>query len=199
MNVTFHALAAAGIAHVAATRLETSRDGWFCRSDAWVLGSAICLGVLSHGVLDGVKHGYPLRTALDVLLAGLLATGWCLCVRRRFFLLFAAVFLASFAPDIVDLGPRLLRSVAEISTPMADGVHLFPWHWPDGSGSMYPALSRAPERTRILDTGRNTIVSWTNHLIVVAFAAAGILMNPPVFRFTLPAERRCCEKSHTPL
>ena len=186
MNVIFHVLAAAGIAHIAATRLEPSQDGWFGRPDAWVIGPAACLGVLSHGLLDGLKHGYPLHAAPDILLAGLLAVGWSLCVRGRFFLLFAAVMLASLAPDIVDLGPGILRSVAGISTPMSDVGALFPWHWPDGSGSMYPVLSRAPDRTRILDVGWNGIVSWVNHLIVVAFAAAGIFSNPRVFRF-LPA------------
>lgn len=50
---------------------------------------------------------------------------------------------------------------------------------------MYPILSKAPDRTRILDTGDNTIVSWVNHLIVIAFVAAGISMNPRVFRFPL--------------
>jgi hypothetical protein len=69
-------------------------------------------------VLDGLKHGYPLHAAPDILLAGLLAVGWNLCVRGRFFLLFAAVMLASLASDIVDLGPGILRSVAGISTPM---------------------------------------------------------------------------------
>jgi hypothetical protein len=190
MNVTFHALAAAGIAHIAATRLEASRDGWFCRSDGWVLGSAFCLGVLSHGVLDGLKHGYPLRAAPDVLLAGLLAIGWCLCVRRRFFLLFACTFLASFAPDIVDLGPKILRSAAGISTPMAGADAVFPWHWPDGSGSMYLTSSKAPDRTRILDTGQNSVISWTNHLIIVVFAVAGIVTNPRVFRFSWRRDRR---------
>src|SRR5215470_5315523 len=132
MNVTFHALAAAGIAHAAASRLEATRDGWFCRSDGWVLASAVCLGVLSHGILDGLKHGYPLRVAPDVLLAGLLAIGWCLCVRRRFGLLFAGVMLASFAPDMMDLGPKMLRAATGLSTPMAGAAPLFPWHWPDG-------------------------------------------------------------------
>src|SRR5215510_11324377 len=144
MNVTFHALTAVGIAHIAAIRLDSSRDGWFYRSDVWVLGSAMCLGVLSHGVLDGLKHAYPIRAVTDVLCAGLLAICWCLCVRRRFVLLFASVILASFVPDIVDLGPRMLRSATGIWTPMVDGTPLFPWHWPDGSGSMYPTLSKAP-------------------------------------------------------
>jgi hypothetical protein len=70
----------------------------------------------------------------------------------------------------------------------ATGIAHFPWHWPDGSGSMYPILSKAPDRTRILDTGQNTIVSWTNHLIVAAFAVAGIFMNPRVFRFFSPTD-----------
>ena len=48
---------------------------------------------------------------------------------------------------------------------------------------MYPLLSKAPEPTRILDIGQNRIVSWTNHIIVVAFAASGIFANLRVFRF----------------
>ena len=182
MNVTFHALTAVGIAHIAAIRLEPSREGWFYRSDLWVLGPAITLGVLSHGVLDGLKHGYPIQTMPDVFCAGALAICWCLCVRRRFFLLFATVSLASFVPDIVDLGPRMLRSATGIWTPMLDAAPLFPWHWPDGSGSMYALSSKSPQSTRILDIGQNRIISWTNHLIVVTFAASGIFANPRVFR-----------------
>src|SRR5215470_15105007 len=148
MNVTFHALTAAGIAHIAATRVRASRDGWFFRSDLRVLGIAICLGVLSHGVLDGLKHGYPIRAIPDIVCASLLAVCWCLSVHRRFSSLFASVFLASFAPDIVDLGPRMLRSITGTWTPMVDAPLLFPWHWPDGSGSMYPMSGTARERFR---------------------------------------------------
>jgi hypothetical protein len=72
MNVTFHAFAAIGIAHIAAIRLEPSREGWFYRSDVRVLGSAFTLGVSSHGVLDGLKHGYPMQTVPDILCAGVL-------------------------------------------------------------------------------------------------------------------------------
>jgi hypothetical protein len=186
VNVTFHVIAGGGIAHIAAARWGPSRGGWFDRSDVWVLGAAISLGVLSHGVLDGLKHAYPIRSAPDILCAGLLAICWCLCVRRRFFLLFASVILASLAPDIVDFGSRMLRSVFGISTRMVDVGPLFPWHWPDGSGSMYPMSSKAPEQTRILDVGRNRIVSWRDHLIVVVFAASAICANPRVFRFLSP-------------
>jgi hypothetical protein len=135
-------------------------------------------------VLDGLKHDYPLGTVPDIFCAGFLAAGWFLCVRRRFVLLFAGAILASILPDIVDLGPGMLRSATGIWTPMADAGHMFPWHWPDGSGSMYPASSRAPAGTRILDAGWNRIVSWTNHLIIIAFAASGIAVNPRVFRFS---------------
>src|SRR5262249_57847106 len=107
-------------------------------------------------------------------------------VHRRFFLLFAGVSLASFTPDIVDLGPRMLHSATGIWTPGLAATPLFPWHWPDGSGSMYSMLSKSPEPIRILDIGQNRIVSWTNHLIVVAFAASGIFANPPAFRFLSP-------------
>jgi hypothetical protein len=186
MVVTFHALTAAGIAHIAATQVRTSGDGWFFRSDLRVLGIAIFLGVLSHGVLDGLKHGYPIRAIPDIICASLLAVCWCIFVHRRFSLLFASVFLASFAPDVVDLGPGMLRSITGISMLTVDVPHLFPWHWLDGSGSMYPMSSTAPERIRILDIGQNTTVSWTNHLIVVVFAASGILANPRVFRFLSP-------------
>jgi len=188
MNVTFHALTAVGIAHIAASRLESWREDWFYRSDVWVLGSAFTLGVLSHGVLDGLKHRYPIQTVPDVLCAGVLAICWCLLVHSRFVLLFASASLASFAPDIVDLGPRMLRSATGIWTPVLDATPLFPWHWPDGSGSMYSMLSKAPEPTRILDIGQNRIVSWTNHLTVAAFAVSGIFANPRVFRFLSPRD-----------
>ncbi len=186
MNVSFHVIAGAGIAHVAATQIRNSKDSWFCRSDLKTLAVAISLGVLSHGVLDGLKHGYPIRPLYDVVGGSLLALCWCLFVQRRYRLLFASVILASLAPDIIDLGPRMLLSMTGIWTPTVELGPLFPWHWPDGSGSMYPAVSHAPERTRILDAGQNEIVSWTNHLIVIAFAASGVLANPSVFRFVSP-------------
>jgi hypothetical protein len=147
------------------------------------------LGVLSHGVLDGLKHGYPIRAIPDILCSSVVAVGWCLFVHRRFSLLFASVFLASFAPDIVDLGPRMLRSITGLSMPMVDAPLLFPWHWPDGSGSMYPISSTALERFRILDIGQNRTVSWINQFIVVVFAASGIFANLRVFRFLFPRNR----------
>src|SRR5262249_23030249 len=130
MNVTFHVLAGAGIAHVAAIQIQSSKARWFCRSDLTILGIAICRGGLSHGILDGLKHGYPIRPVSDVLCGSLLA----LCgffVYCRYCVLVASVILASLAPDIVDLGPKMLWSA------MADFGPLFLWHWPDGPVQVY--------------------------------------------------------------
>ncbi|MCL2715319.1 MAG: hypothetical protein FWD68_12205 [Alphaproteobacteria bacterium] len=179
MNVTFHVLAAVGIAHVAAVRLEAvDKQVWLPRArDLVVLGAAMLLGVLSHGVLDGLKHGYPIAAWPDVLCGAVLLAAWCLAVQRRYVLLFAAVGLAALAPDILDNGLRVLPGLTGAEMPT-----LFPWHWADGSGSMYAIHARAPTATRILDVGQNTIVSWSNHVLVLAFAAAGVLFNPHVWR-----------------
>jgi hypothetical protein len=56
---------------------------------------------------------------------------------------------------------------------------------------MYPMSGTAPGPARILDAGQNRLVSWTNHLIVIAFAASGILMNPRVFRFHRRRKKTC--------
>ena len=190
MNVTFHVLAAAGIAHVAAAGMRPAgQRTWFCRSDIPVIGAAVVLAVMSHGILDGLKHGYPMPAKADILCAGLLAMGWSFAVRLRLALLYAAVMLGALAPDVIDLGPSLLHSATGISMPWADSSNVFPWHWHEGSGSMYGADSNAPARARILDAGRNGAVSVTNHIIVVLFSAAGILSNPRVFRFLAPRSR----------
>ena len=208
MNVVFHVLAGAAIAHVAATRLKpglpvAAASRRLCGPDAAVLSCVAGVSVLSHGVLDGLKHGYPLSAAADIAAAAAVAVAWCLAVQPRFVALFATALIAAVVPDVVDLGPGMLRSVAATwAVPALPSWavswhlfpwhlfpwHLFPWHWADGSGSMFPAASRAPAATKILDTGDNLAVSWANHLIVVALAMSGICANLSVFRvFSGPA------------
>ena len=154
------------------------------------------LAVMSHGILDGLKHGYPLSAKADILCATLLAMSWCFAVRRRFVLLYATVMLGALAPDVIDFGPRSLRSATGISMPWADPPNVFPWHWLEGSGSMYRANGNAPAQTRILDAGRNGAVSVTNHTIVVLFSAAGILLNPGVLRFVATRSREAGERQN---
>src|SRR6266850_6439006 len=144
MNVTFHVLAAAGIAHVAASGIRAPHEGTCVRrSDIPVIGAAIVLAVMSHGILDGLKHGYPISAKADIPCASLLAMSWCFAVRRRFVFLYATVMLGALAPDVIDLGPRILSSATGISIPCEISTNVFPWHWLEGSGSMYGATSNA--------------------------------------------------------
>ena len=46
------------------------------------------------------------------------------------------VFLGAVLPDLVDLGPEIARKLLDLPVPALFAGHLFPWHWPDGSGSL---------------------------------------------------------------
>ncbi len=183
MNLLFHTLIGAGIGHVAASHIREFQNEVAQRPNGWVLGLAAAVSLVSHGVLDGLKHGYPLSSLVDMITSTALAVAWCLMVRRRFVALFAAVFFASFLPDLIDQGPGLLKSVAGINLHLSGWTPVFPWHWPDGSGSMYPNASMVAERFRILDLGRNRAISAVNHAIVVLVAAACIASNLSAFRW----------------
>jgi hypothetical protein len=182
MNTVFHCLIGAGIGHVAASRLKEPASNALRRSDFPIIAGAATVSFLSHGVLDGLKHGYPFSPLLDITLGASIVIAWCLAVRRRFIWLFAAVFFASVLPDLIDLAPVLLKSKLGIDLHLQAGERLFPWHWPDGSGSMYPSSSAAPDRFRILDLGQNRAISVVNHAIILAVAAACVWLNPSVFR-----------------
>ena len=165
MNIVFHCLTAAGIGHVAASGFREPGSNAPRLSDFPVIAGAAVVAFLSHGVLDGLKHGYPFSPLLDIVLGASIATGWCLAVRWRFVLLFAAVFFASVLPDLIDLAPVMLKSKLGIDLHLEAGGRLFPWHWPDGSGSMFPKLKRRagslqnpgrrPEPRDIRDKSRN--------------------------------------------
>jgi hypothetical protein len=66
MDVTFHAVTSFGISHVAARSLAPDSTETFERDDVRVLITAFVAGVLSHGILDGLKHGYPIHYALEL-------------------------------------------------------------------------------------------------------------------------------------
>ena len=180
MNVVFHALASFGLSHVAARDLPAEPSP--PRRDLRVIVPAFVAGVLSHGLLDGLKHGYPIPYAVDPPLALLLAVAWCACATRRYRLLVAIVFVGAVLPDLVDLGPGIVNRLFGWRLPTLHH-HLFPWHWRDGSGSLYPSKGRRLlpcEAT--LDGGDNQTVSITNHFIVVALALLAIASNRTPFR-----------------
>ena len=138
------------------------------------------LAVLSHGVLDGLKHGYPLEPAVDVCVAAVLALAWCVAVRPPLGLLFAFAMAGSLAPDVIDHAPIIVRSETGLPVPLNPLGPLFPWHWPEGSGSMDPG---AAHRFHDLNFRRNGYVSYANHTIVLGLAAAGVFAAPWAFRF----------------
>jgi hypothetical protein len=181
MNTVFHCLIAGGIAHVAAAKLKEDGGGAFKRSDLPIMACAGGVAFLSHGVIDGLKHGYPFPAFADVLLGISIAACWCVAVRGRFVWLFASAFFASVLPDLIDHLPALLQHRLGLTPHGGTAQHLFPWHWVEGSGSMFPA-SAAADAFPKLEQGRNQVVSIANHAMVLVIAAACAGFNPAIFR-----------------
>jgi hypothetical protein len=168
MMVILHVMVGAGIAHVASARLQNPTDGSVRRPTIPLIAGAAVVGLLSHGVLDGLKHGYLLSAGPDIMTGATLAVLWCLAARPPLRLLFAAAIAASLLPDIIDHGTTMLQWKLGIDVPV-EGHRFFPWHWHDGSGSL---------TDRTLAIGRNRVVSLTNHIIVLVMVAAGIRTSP---------------------
>lgn len=177
MNVVMHALAGGAIAH-ACSRLATG-DGMKARGVALV---AVALtAVASHGLLDWLRHGYPLPSRLDVALSLALSAIWLTLIRERLRLVFAVALAASFLPDVVDHVPRLLHVASPLPTP------LFPWHLPAWSGSLYPASQiHAGTQLVALEAGKNRVASYLNHAVVVSTSFACIFLGRAAFAKSRP-------------
>jgi hypothetical protein len=185
MNVIFHTVASLGIAHLFARGVSAAAPRPFVRADALPLAGALVSGVLSHGILDGLKHGYPVYYWADPPLAALLALVWAACVKRRFRPLFAAAFLGAIFPDLLDHGPDIVRQL--LAWPMPSFDNVFPWHWNDGTGSLHELRGRTPRPDRqYLEVGRNAAVSLANHVIVLFFSGVAILSNLRPLRVLAP-------------
>jgi hypothetical protein len=134
---------------------------------------------MSHGLLDGLKHGYPIPPVSSIALSILLGALWILVVRPPLAILFAVAIGSAVLPDVIDLGPDMARSHVGIDMQIGSREHVFPWHWRAGSGSMYPG-DRDPARN--LSVPRNQIVSYANHAIMIVLSLFGIAMSPSAFR-----------------
>src|SRR5262245_41610927 len=184
MMVPFHILAAAAIAHLAVASLKGATDPTPRAPGIAMIAAVGVLAVLSHGILDGLKHGYPLSPLVGTACGALLGIAWCLMVRPHLALLFVVAMAGSIAPDVIDLGPEILREQTGIA--LLSHADFFPWHWRQGSGSMEAG---DPDRARDLRVPRNQAVSYTNHAIVLAFSIASILRSPGAFRWGRPDDR----------
>jgi hypothetical protein len=164
VNVSFHALAGIAIAHETGGRLgeisafPAPHGGPPSAARAW--STAFGLAVLSHGILDGLPHYYPLGTWLDAAVSTALVAIWLVRIRPVLRVPLLVMCLAAISPDIIDHVPRDLNRHLGLHLP--ELPKLFPWHWRTGSGSM-PGT-----------TGPLWRESMTNHGIVVAFCAVVI-------------------------
>jgi len=153
MNVVFHGLAAIGLTHVVLADRPPTKATY---------AAAAVLGVLSHGILDGLPHQYPLRASVDIVaaiaLVGVVTWKWMPPSHR---LLLGWTFAFAVLPDVIDLGPAMV--VHAVTGDRLHQPHLFPWHWPEGSGSIF-------DNTK-------PWVSTTNHVIVVTFAVAAVVFG----------------------
>lgn len=169
MNVVWHALAGGAVAHVAARIAGTPGRR--------TMLAAHLAAIASHGLLDWLKHGYPVPSRLDVVLALILTGTWLWAVEPRLRLLFTSTLSASFLPDVVDHPPRLLHLTSPLPTP------LLPWHARAGSGSLYPAAQlRAGSGLVALEQGHNQLSSTLNHALVTALCLLGIFIGRAAFR-----------------
>jgi len=91
-------------------------------------------GVVEHGVMDYVPHSYPISSGVDVVLSLILLVVALAQTKPQFRVLVTACFIGSIFPDLVDLGPAILNHHLGWSLPT---VKIFPWHWPEYSGSLY--------------------------------------------------------------
>jgi len=118
VNVTFHCAASVGIAHLT-SRLLADPDQAPRPQTGVVIASSFLLGVLSHGVLDGLLHQYPIPFMIDPPLAVAVISLWCLLVQPRFRLLFTLTFVGAVLPDVIDLGSGIGQQRADRGTARA--------------------------------------------------------------------------------
>src|SRR5262245_26020865 len=131
MNVVFHVVVGGAIAHVFSRTLHG--DATSKPSALTVLGAA-CAGMASHGLLDWLRHGYPILSILDGVLPFALSGAWLGTVRSGLRSMFALALAASFAPDLIDHLPRLLDRALHLQLGPSLPGPLFPWHSPTWSG-----------------------------------------------------------------
>jgi hypothetical protein len=153
MNETFHTCCSLASALWLLHLPPTSPTELPLQSPTWkhcLIG--LVIGVASHGILDVIKHHYPLSSRVDVLISAMVIGGTLWWARKEVRPLLAACFLGGSLPDLIDLGPQQLRRLIGVQLPI---LHVFPWHWPRYSGSIYDSSYAA--------------TSAILHLVVIAF------------------------------
>jgi hypothetical protein len=157
MNALFHTLTGISIGCAVAPKASQGTP----LQKGCAVAAGFSLAVLSHGILDGLKHLYPFRAETDLFFSLLLIGAWLFWAKPPYRWLFAGTILGALLPDLLDHGTDLLNCALGCSLPTH--AKWFPWHQAEGSGSLYH--------------GKDRLYSLTNHVIVLSFDAAAILFN----------------------
>ena len=166
MNVAFHTLTALAIGQTAACRMEVAQRR---RTRVAIAVVTFLLGVMSHGVLDGLPHEYPFRWLGDTLSTTVLFVIWMAIIAPRHRGLLLIAIAGALLPDVIDHTPRDINR--HLGTHLPELPKLFPWHHRGGSGSLSGVV---PFDARV--------ASIANHIIVVSFCAASLWLSRRALR-----------------
>ena len=140
MNVTFHTIGAlATAAFLSSTQARPASDATIARPSLLIAVIGFVAGVVEHGIMDYMPHSYPIPSGIDVVFSIILFTVAVALAKPQFRLLVTACFIGSIFPDLVDLGPAILNRHLGWTLPT---VRIFPWHWPQYSGSLSHGTKR---------------------------------------------------------
>ncbi len=151
LNIIFHTTSAIASGIVVSSVLDKKHSNkWHIKNR--VLLFCVLINVILHGALDLLPHSYPLRGKFDVILSLSILIGIHIFIKSKYIFVFASCFFGSILPDIIDLGPAIVNKLNIVNLPV---VKIFPWHWPQYSGSIFD--------------NSNFYISFLNHLIVSSF------------------------------
>ena len=154
MNIFFHTAMSVSIAVML---YDTDQDG---KKKFLICFIAFIVGVIVHGILDYVPHGYPIPTIIDILISVLLIGVLFWRISTDFRLLLLSSFAGNIFPDLIDLLPKLMDKY--LHTTIGHNNNIFPWHWSQYSGSLY---------------GGHYQVSYLNHILVIIIFFIIVFLN----------------------
>jgi hypothetical protein len=180
LNVAFHALAALAIGQTAACRTAPSQrpaPGGDVVLDSerrvsrrfWIAAVVFVLGVMSHGVLDGLPHEYAFKWLGDTIASATLVGVWLAITKPGYRSLLLIAIAGAVLPDVIDHVPRDINR--HLGTHLPELRKLFPWHHRGGSGSLSGVVPFDAH-----------VASIANHVIVVSFCAAALWLSRGTLR-----------------
>lgn len=154
MNIFFHTAMSVSIAVMLCDTHHANKKNFT------ICFIAFIVGVIAHGILDYVPHGYPIPTIIDILFSVLFIGVLFWRISTDFRLLLLSSFAGSIFPDLVDLLPKLLDKY--LHTTIGHNNNIFPWHWSQYSGSIY---------------GGHYQVSYLNHISIMIIIFIILFLN----------------------